>query len=92
MSAPTVERDLDTIANGIATNEARVRDAIMTLTAVNAELGEYPTRFQESIAEINGYTPAGAFETLAKDRLAKFTSVFQAIRSAAQNAIAELPS
>jgi len=92
MSAPTVERDLDAIAEGIAGNEARVRDAIMTLTAVDTELGQYATRYSETIAEINGYTPTGPFETLAQDRLEKFTAVFSAIRSAVQAAIAELPS
>ena len=82
-----VKNDLDAIAAGIRTNEARIAEALETLTAVSADFAAYPTRYAETLAEINGYVPEGAFETLSKDELAKFVAQFSGLVTAVNSAI-----
>jgi hypothetical protein len=58
-------------------------------TAVN-NLNAIVTTYADVADEIDGYTPTGAFETLAKDEFAKLVSEFGDLKSAAEDAVSAL--
>ena len=90
MAISKVKDDLDSIARGIRTNQDRIKSALETLETVNTDFAEYPTRYAETIAEIGGYVPTGAFESLCKDELDKFVAQFTALVGAVTTAIGAL--
>jgi len=77
-----VKAALDGIAaviSGSIQGRARAKAA---LVGARNQLAALPTQFADALAEIGGYTPTGAFETLAQDELAKMTTEFTALKSA----------
>lgn len=87
-----VKAGLDDIATVIRNARNKARQAKAAMTAIKNELNALPTTFSAVVAQIGEYTPAGAFQTLAKDELAKLTSEFQALRGAATAAETSLSS
>jgi hypothetical protein len=90
MSISSVKRALDSIASCIATETNALTQAKTRITTAVANLNTLPTIHASTVSEINAYTPTGAFQTLAKDELAKLTPEFQALRTAAQGAVTAL--
>jgi hypothetical protein len=77
-----VKAGLDEIAKLIR-NATSVREsAKANLLNSRNQLENLPTQFSDVIAEIDGYSPTGAFETLAKDEKAKLQTEFVALKSA----------
>ena len=76
-----VKSGLDSVSKDIAKNRARLEDCIATAAEVSALLAAIPTTYSEVAAEINAYTPNGAFESLSKDELARLTSEFNALKA-----------
>ena len=76
-----VKAGLDAIAKDIATQRAVLQKAIDNATGASAVLGSLVTTYSGVKTTIDGYTPTGAFETLAKDELAKLTTEFQALKA-----------
>lgn len=58
----------------IEKSETRLQNAYNILDAI-------PTTYSDEMSTIDGYTPTGAFETLAKDEKSKLTTEFQALKS-----------
>ena len=85
-----VKSGLDAIADSINAEEGAIQGVLSQLQEVDARLAAIPSGYSEEIATINGYTPTGAYEELAKDELAKLTTEFQAKRAAVQSAITAL--
>ena len=85
-----VKAGLDSIAGMIAgSTKARVQAKNNLLSARN-QLAAIPSQFAAVIAEIDGYTPTGAFETLAQDEKAKLASEFTALKSALETELTAL--
>jgi len=76
-----VDAALDAIANKIASGRSRFDRAKARMQEISVELGNIPTDFSEELAEIDGFTPTGEVETLAKDRKAKYAQEFLALRA-----------
>ena len=76
-----VKQGLDEIAASIRAVTKRYADAKVSIQAGSEALGNIPTKYADVIAEINGYTPTGAFETLAKDEKAKLQTEFTALKA-----------
>jgi hypothetical protein len=77
-----VKAALDGIAEVISGSiTARARAKAQLLTARN-QLANLPTQFADELATINGYTPTGAFETLAQDEKARLQTEFNALKTA----------
>jgi formamidopyrimidine-DNA glycosylase len=80
-----VKSALDGIAEVIAGSiSARERAKTLLLMARN-QLAGLPTQYADEIAEINGYVPDGAFETLAKDEKARLQTEFMALKNAIED-------
>ncbi len=88
MATPSqVRGKADEIDSGIEMQRRRCADAKQAFTnAVNA-LAAYPTQFQDYLNTVDGYTPTGAAETLAKDIKAKQVAEFSALQADAQLAV-----
>lgn len=78
------------IATTIRNARANAAKAKLLMTSIKNELNSLPTTFATVVDQVNSYTPTGAFETNAKDELAKLTSEFQALKTAATTAEAGL--
>lgn len=85
-----VKAGLDAIAQSIAGIKGQVEAAVTLLQGQETNLTELPAQYTDLIAEVNGYVPTGAFETLAKDELAKLTTEFQALKTQVTAALGEL--
>jgi len=60
------------------------------LLAARNQLVGIPAQFAAEIASIKGYTPTGAFETLAKDELAKLSTQFSELQAAIETELTAL--
>ena len=86
-----VKQGLDDIAQVIRTARFQLKQGKLQLAAVEAQLTALPTDYASVVTQINAYTPTGAYETLAKDELAKISTEFTALKAAAtagKNALA----
>lgn len=90
MSTSQVKSGFDQIAIDIANQRSVIAGAKEQLEGAVAVLNAIPSNYTDMVAEVNGYVPTGAFETLAKDELAKLTTEFQTLRDAANAAIASI--
>ena len=80
-----VKSALDGIATMIAgATQQRERAKAQLLTARN-QLANIPTQYSGEITTIDGYTPTGAFETLAKDEKSKLASEYSTLKTALEN-------
>ena len=86
MTASTVKTGLDSLSSTISSNQGEAAGVKAQLADLISRLDAIPSANSDLIAAINGYTPTGAFETLAQDELAKLTSEFSALKSAVQSA------
>lgn len=80
-TASEVKAGLDDIASAIAAVRTRYASAKSSIEGGSAALGNLQTKHADVIATIDGYTPTGAFETLAKDEKAKLATEYQALKS-----------
>lgn len=87
-----VKKALDDIASIISNERKACTAAKNRLSVAITNLTAIPSTFSGVIAEINGYTPTGAFETLAKDEAAKLTTEYQGLKAAAEDAESDLSS
>ena len=78
-----VKAGLDAIAREIESRRAILRRAKDDITEQEVRIGNIPTEYQAVKEEIEGFSPTGAFETLAKSELAALTTEFQALKAAA---------
>lgn len=85
-----VKAALDSIADQIAGAIRMRSQAKAQLLAARNQLAAIPTTFADAISEINGYTPTGAFETLAQDEKAKLQTEFTALKSALETELTDL--
>lgn len=85
-----VKAGLDEIAERIRTVRTQVKTSSTSLQAAVAALDGIPEAFTDVLTTIDGYAPAGAFETNAKDEKAKLQAEFVALKNAAQAAITAL--
>ena len=85
-----VKAGLNAIADLISGSiSGRARAKAQLLSARN-QLAAIPTQYAAVIAEIDAYTPTGAFETLAQDEKAKLASEFLALKSALETELTAL--
>jgi len=93
MATPSqVRGKSEEIDNGIEIQRRRLTDAKNAFASAVTALSKYPTQFQDYIDTVNGYTPTGAAEELAKDILTKQVVEFQALQIEAQNVVSFLSS
>ena len=85
-----VKAALDGIAAVISGSIQGRAQAKARLVSAHAQLVALPSQFADALSEINGYTPTGAFETLAQDELAKMTTEFTALKNALATEIAAI--
>ena len=90
MSTSTVKAALNDIAQSIRTERQAMKNAKARIATGQSNLNALPTIFAEAIAEINGFTPTGAMETLAQDELIKLTTEFQTLKADAALAVSDL--
>ena len=76
-----VKAALDDIAQTIKTERQAFASAKARIQAGSGNLAAIPTVFADVIADIDGYTPTGAFETLAKDEKGKLATEFTALKA-----------
>jgi len=76
-----VKQGMDEIAASIRAVQKRYADAKASIEAGSTALGNIPTKYADILAEIDGFAPTGAFETLAKDEKAKLATEFLALKS-----------
>ena len=87
MATPSeVKAGLDDIAATIRTERQALKNCAARVSVALANLNAIPTTFAALIAEIDGYTPTGAFETLAQDEKAKLQTEFTSLKNKAQTA------
>jgi len=75
-----VKAGLDDISTVIRNADKAFARSKAAIQGARNELANIPTVFSEVIAEIDGYAPSGAFETLAKDEKEKMQAEFIALR------------
>ena len=85
-----VNAGLDKISTQITTARLKLSAAVTNIKRQETELAAIPSTFSDVRNTINAYTPAGAFETLAQDELAKLTTEFQALLSDVSLAVVDL--
>lgn len=85
-----VKAALDSIAEQIAGATRMRSQAKAQLLAARNQLAAIPTTFAVAVSEIDGYTPTGAFETLAKDEKSKLASEFTALKTALETELTAL--
>ncbi len=89
-TASEVKAALDDIAQAIRAERQAMKNAKARIATGQSNLNLLATVFSDAIATINGYTPTGAMEELAKDELAKLTAEFIALQTQAGTAVADL--
>ena len=85
-----IKAGLDDIAQTIRTERQAMKSSKARISSGQGNLNLLPTVFADIIADINGFTPTGAFEELAKDELAKLTAEYLALVSDAGDAVTVL--
>lgn len=85
MSISTVKADLDSISQKISGASQLRNTAKSQLLAARNQLASIPAMYAATIAEIDGFTPTGAFETLSKDEKAKLATEFTALKTALED-------
>ena len=80
---------LNNVATVIAAERKSFANAKARIQQASSNLGNIVSQFSDEIATINGYTPSGAFETLAKDELEKLTTERAALKTEIDALIAE---
>lgn len=82
MATPSqVDTGLDAIAAAIAQATQLQEAAKQSMLRARSLLAQLPTEHADVISTINGYSPTGAFETLAKDKKAKLQAEFVALKT-----------
>ena len=81
MSYTTVDVALDTIRDRIAAGKLIRANLVAEATVQETGLTDLPSEFAAEIAEIQAFTPTGAVETEAQDKLAKYTTEFTALKA-----------
>lgn len=76
---------LDEIAGIIKKAHTVIDTAESRLQAAYDQLNDIPTTYSDEIATINGYTPTGAFETLAQDEKTKLQTEFNDLKTTINN-------
>ena len=76
-----VKHGLDEIAKSIRSAQQRYDGAKANIEKAAADLGQIPSVYAGIIAEIDGYTPSGAFETLSQDEKGKLQVDFVALKA-----------
>lgn len=92
MSYSSVKTFLSYIAEKISDSDIAIVNAKNKLQNAYDALDAISTTYADEISEISGYTPTGAFETLAQDEAAKLTPEYQALKTAIGDLLAEFPS
>lgn len=85
-----VKSGLDAIGQLISGSVQQRERAKAQLLAARNQLSGIAGQFSDVISTIDGYTPTGAFETLAKDEKAKLQTEFQALKSALETELTAL--
>ena len=86
MNTSEVKSDLDRLGQQIQSNQQTKASLKSQLGSLIGQLDGLPSAYATLITTVNGYTPTGTFESLSKDELDKFTTEFQALKTAAQTA------
>ena len=81
-----VEAALDDVSRTIITERQQLKNAKARMTTGEGNLNSIPTVFADAIATINAYTGSDPVVLLAKDKLAKLTTEFQALKGDATSA------
>jgi hypothetical protein len=87
-----VKKALVDVSTIISNERSACSQAKARISSAVSNLNSIPATFSDVITEINGYTPTGAFETLAKDELQKMSAEFQTLKTAAEGAVTDLGS
>lgn len=85
MTATTsqIKAGLDDIASIIRAQTVAVSKAQQNVAAASAVLAALATDFADVVSTVQAFTPTGAFQTNAKDELAKLISEYQALKAKA---------
>lgn len=86
-----VKSALSEIAEKISDGQIVIANTKQRLQNAYNILESIPVTFSDELAEIDGYTPVGAFETLAKDEKAKLTVDFQTLKTTIGDLLDEFP-
>jgi archaellum component FlaC len=81
-----VKNGLDRIAAAIRGARTQLDEARQTVETQVSALENLATTYADVVAEIEGYVPTGAFETLSKDELDKLVTEYSTLLTAAQTA------
>ena len=76
-----VKKALDDISTIIVTERQAFANSKARIQAASNNLQAITTQYAAVITEIDGYTPTGAFETLAQDEKAKLAAEFTALKN-----------
>jgi len=76
-----VKRALEDIASITVTERQAYASAKARIQTASNNLQLITTQYAGVIAEIDGYTPTGAFETLAQDEKARLATEFSALKT-----------
>ncbi len=88
MSTPTqVDAALDAVAQITAGSTNQLSQAKVTLLSARNQLANIGAQFADEIATINGYTPTGPHEELAKDLLSKYSADKAALQTTIEAAL-----
>lgn len=85
-----VKSGLQSISDIIAGANSGFTQAITKILALRNQLNDIPTQYSDVISTVDGYTPTGAFETLAKDEKTKLQTEFVALRTMLESALTDL--
>lgn len=81
-----VKAGLDDIATIIRTERQAILKCVARIIAAKNALNNLPTQYADVIATIDGYTPTGAFESLAKSEKDTLAAEFVSLRTKATDA------
>lgn len=76
-----VKSGIDTIADEIAAVRKRYATAKSNIEGGAAALENIPTKWDDVLTTVNGYTGADAFETLAKSEVSKLAEEYTALKA-----------
>lgn len=89
-TASEVKNGLDRVAAAIRAARAAIVEAKVTIDAQIEALNGLATNYADVVATVQAYTGADAFEDVAKAELARLTTEFGALLTAAQAASAAI--
>lgn len=91
MATPSqVKAALDEIAETIARSRSAAIRAQASIAEEAARMSGLPSKYSDVITTINGYTPTGAFETLAKAERTALANEFGTLNDTLDDAITAL--